>query len=102
FYFLAEDGIRDFHVTGVQTCALPIYCKHYWYCRIVYKDLYLYFLVDVGSLGDTTCPLRPINELRLENINSVSHFKHSSYCGGVIIKSLKNRNYVYSKYILIR
>src|SRR5690606_39440667 len=21
----AEDGIRDFHVTGVQTCALPIY-----------------------------------------------------------------------------
>src|SRR5690606_40486134 len=24
FYFHAEDGIRDFHVTGVQTCALPI------------------------------------------------------------------------------
>src|SRR5690606_40748655 len=24
----AEDGIRDFHVTGVQTCALPIY-QHY-------------------------------------------------------------------------
>src|SRR5690606_40145690 len=23
--FQAEDGIRDFHVTGVQTCALPIY-----------------------------------------------------------------------------
>src|SRR5690606_32139370 len=23
----AEDGIRDFHVTGVQTCALPIYLK---------------------------------------------------------------------------
>src|SRR5690606_39442202 len=21
-----EDGIRDFHVTGVQTCALPIWC----------------------------------------------------------------------------
>src|SRR5690606_40730527 len=21
----AEDGIRSFHVTGVQTCALPIY-----------------------------------------------------------------------------
>src|SRR5690606_39431482 len=26
-----EDGIRDFHVTGVQTCALPI---------LVYKDVY--------------------------------------------------------------
>src|SRR5690606_40541040 len=25
FFFQAEDGIRDFYVTGVQTCALPIY-----------------------------------------------------------------------------
>src|SRR5690625_2155158 len=25
FFFPAEDGIRDGHVTGVQTCALPIY-----------------------------------------------------------------------------
>src|SRR5690606_14104534 len=25
FVFAAEDRIRDFHVTGVQTCALPIY-----------------------------------------------------------------------------
>src|SRR5690606_40088133 len=24
FFFQADDGIRDFHVTGVQTCALPI------------------------------------------------------------------------------
>src|SRR2546430_12428901 len=26
FFFQAEDGIRDLTVTGVQTCALPIYC----------------------------------------------------------------------------
>src|SRR5207245_8068715 len=25
FFFQAEDGIRDATVTGVQTCALPIY-----------------------------------------------------------------------------
>src|SRR5882762_7143255 len=25
FFFQAEDGIRDSSVTGVQTCALPIY-----------------------------------------------------------------------------
>src|SRR5690606_40838776 len=31
----AEDGIRDFHVTGVQTCALPI------------------FEPSVGSVGDS-------------------------------------------------
>src|SRR5260221_2411013 len=27
FFFQAEDGIRDHCVTGVQTCALPIYCR---------------------------------------------------------------------------
>src|SRR5690606_23842633 len=31
-FFQAEDGIRDFHVTGVQTCALPIlrYAGNEW------------------------------------------------------------------------
>ena len=32
FFFQAEDGIRDWSVTGVQTCALPIFyefaCTH--------------------------------------------------------------------------
>src|SRR5438046_7481795 len=29
FFFQAEDGIRDWSVTGVQTCALPICsCSH--------------------------------------------------------------------------
>src|SRR5690606_20075514 len=28
FFFQAEDGIRAFHVTGVQTCALPILGLH--------------------------------------------------------------------------
>src|SRR2546427_80870 len=27
FFFQAEDGIRDLTVTGVQTCALPIFCS---------------------------------------------------------------------------
>ena len=29
FFFQAEDGIRDLTVTGVQTCALPIYTPRY-------------------------------------------------------------------------
>src|SRR2546430_4333809 len=29
FFFQAEDGIRDLTVTGVQTCALPIYPTHH-------------------------------------------------------------------------
>src|ERR1017187_5462038 len=28
FFFQAEDGIRDTSVTGVQTCALPIFLSH--------------------------------------------------------------------------
>src|SRR5205807_7607678 len=28
FFFQAEDGIRDYKVTGVQTCALPIWKVH--------------------------------------------------------------------------
>src|SRR5256885_7028513 len=28
FFFQAEDGIRDYKVTGVQTCALPISLRH--------------------------------------------------------------------------
>src|SRR6266702_5480131 len=27
FFFQADDGIRDGHVTGVQTCALPIFLR---------------------------------------------------------------------------
>src|SRR5438874_873325 len=30
FFFQAEDGIRDLYVTGVQTCALPIYISRCW------------------------------------------------------------------------
>src|SRR5205807_6666786 len=33
-FFQAEDGIRDYKVTGVQTCALPIsFCQSFfrWY-----------------------------------------------------------------------
>src|SRR5437879_11603478 len=30
FFFQAEDGIRDTSVTGVQTCALPIFPCQRW------------------------------------------------------------------------
>src|SRR5690606_39920514 len=41
FFFQAEDGIRDFHVTGVQTCALPILGEHRGpnVCRAKRSDL---------------------------------------------------------------
>src|SRR2546426_2564416 len=36
FFFQAEDGIRDYKVTGVQTCALPIYRNQYFSGKIAY------------------------------------------------------------------
>src|SRR5439155_9017970 len=39
FFFQAEDGIRDGHVTGVQTCALPISWREIqWAQRAVAAD----------------------------------------------------------------
>src|SRR5205807_3761945 len=35
FFFQAEDGIRDYKVTGVQTCALPISKE----CSIMISDI---------------------------------------------------------------
>src|SRR5258706_11706234 len=35
FFFQAEDGIRDWSVTGVQTCALPI-----WTARSRRKEIH--------------------------------------------------------------
>ena len=34
FFFQAEDGIRDWSVTGVQTCALPISLFSRYTCSI--------------------------------------------------------------------
>ena len=38
FFFQAEDGIRDTEVTGVQTCALPIW---FFLLRMSYMTLLL-------------------------------------------------------------
>src|SRR5256885_12824973 len=38
FFFQAEDGIRDYKVTGVQTCALPILTSSGTYTINVYES----------------------------------------------------------------
>src|SRR3712207_9155050 len=39
FFFQAEDGIRDIGVTGVQTCALPIYKVRYYNVMKLFEEL---------------------------------------------------------------
>src|SRR5256885_7600392 len=58
FFFQAEDGIRDYKVTGVQTCALPI-------CQAPRKDLAALGIVraiagqldvqQIGQVGSGQC-----------------------------------------------
>src|SRR5580765_3238533 len=54
FFFQAEDGIRDGRVTGVQTCALPI-----WQLMATYQaPIYNYVLRLVGgdaALAEDLC-----------------------------------------------
>src|SRR5690606_8496288 len=52
FFFQAEDGIRDFHVTGVQTCALPIYQVKESSIRLV-TNATTYLSAFFGSAGNT-------------------------------------------------
>src|SRR5690606_39816184 len=73
FFFQAEDGIRDFHVTGVQTCALPIWgiaeakimdqdvSFRYLFQPVLFIRLFVLlamhlaepFIADTGILGGT-------------------------------------------------
>src|SRR2546430_1057763 len=52
FFFQAEDGIRDLTVTGVQTCALPIYGRAVANVslRVPMKN-YLAIMQSLDSLG---------------------------------------------------
>src|SRR5690606_40493169 len=49
FFFQAEDGIRDFHVTGVQTCALPIFVFGFFLLLFLSVSLGFYFAELFGS-----------------------------------------------------
>src|SRR2546426_2757423 len=50
FFFQAEDGIRDYKVTGVQTCALPISTRLDDGHRPDGSDLLAHVLEDVDEL----------------------------------------------------
>src|SRR5256885_15289931 len=64
FFFQAEDGIRDYKVTGVQTCALPI--SQQWNLTIerqLPQNVFL-SLAYVGNKGSRLpSSLNPVNVL---------------------------------------
>src|SRR3989454_12293657 len=57
FFFQAEDGIRDYKVTGVQTCALPIFPQGHLLPAAIITGIFVTFLVVVyGGLIATKPP----------------------------------------------
>src|SRR5256885_6594411 len=68
FFFQAEDGIRDYKVTGVQTCALPIFAAST-------SPTVIQVVNAANNAADTVtinrAELRVNNaELRVEGVNS--------------------------------
>src|SRR5258706_10081124 len=53
FFFQAEDGIRDWSVTGVQTCALPIYPDRNWH-RFLWRGTRS-LPISIGVVSDGRC-----------------------------------------------
>src|SRR5690606_40467723 len=54
-FFQAEDGIRDFHVTGVHTCALPILKVTRTYpCTVPTLPKQIYPIVFIGFLNKSS------------------------------------------------
>src|SRR6266487_2936683 len=58
FFFQAEDGIRDGRVTGVQTCALPIYQLKLRRFRSLHSRLHWRLHIDQLTPEDTAEYLR--------------------------------------------
>src|SRR5690606_41082872 len=60
FFFQAEDGIRDFHVTGVQTCALPILVKKLLqenYCVVATTRSAKSLIEEIGNASEVFLPI---------------------------------------------
>src|SRR5690606_39748829 len=60
FFFQADDGIRDFHVTGVQTCALPIFLPP---CEALSRSRGDVHLLSTGRLGEGSGVIQLLPEL---------------------------------------
>src|SRR3712207_7172087 len=65
FFFQAEDGIRDIGVTGVQTCALPIFLRDNGIDNL---KLYKWIEKEVNKKG-----------VSFENLILTAHQKQSNY-----------------------
>src|SRR3712207_7644037 len=80
FFFQAEDGIRDIGVTGVQTCALPIYtCGPTVYRYAHIGNLRTFLLSDLVRRG---LEFEGYRVTQIINITDVGHMVDESSDAG--------------------
>src|SRR5690625_6542777 len=73
FFFQAEDGIRDGHVTGVQTCALPIYVLNSLIHELRTSKSFIFSVAFITEDGLATLKT---HLLKLENVSlRITHAK---------------------------
>src|SRR5690606_23461317 len=84
--FQAEDGIRDFHVTGVQTCALPISSYVFEeFQKLSDEDQALvarYLWANMAAIDDLLNPLEPFGRRDIVQLQKASLLS----CTGHIIR----------------
>src|SRR5690625_7838323 len=98
FFFQAEDGIRDGHVTGVQTCALPIFIIVSFFISVFLsvklnnrKTIKILFLLSLafGKL-DKTDKIKIIKGLKVD-IFQRSGLKDTT-CPLIVFKRIRLQN----------
>src|SRR5437762_8872695 len=65
FFFQAEDGIRDTSVTGVQTCALPIFAATNLTGDIVFRNVSFAYDGRHRLLDDVSFHIHPGQKVAL-------------------------------------
>src|SRR2546426_9361108 len=99
FFFQAEDGIRDYKVTGVQTCALPIsFLPGSWPVRPASgppRVAALRSALRRSGVADALEPTALQGDRKSTRLNS-SHLviSYAVFC----LKKKKNRNYNHHKH----
>src|SRR2546429_1627395 len=102
FFFQAEDGIRDVAVTGVQTCALPIYWTATLYKGSISWDapmLYALGFIGLFTIGGLTGLFLACLGLDIHIHDTyfvIAHF-HYIMVGGAVMGYVGGLHYLWPK-----
>src|SRR5947208_16314632 len=94
FFFQAEDGIRDDLVTGVQTCALPIFVYALHSGVQAYVDtgtLYIYAASDAPNFSKVLKSiLKELREIKKSGVTEEELRRSKDHLKGSLMLSLES------------